>query len=179
MKSWTWKTYTISIFGDASAEDEKVDQPLNSAENLETCSGPVSEKDNDINTLIWKQILGQTAHSNFNTLHDQCNGKMPLDIFEMLFNQELRIHLVHETLQHAKVSHNDTSFTFYEDELRKYIDVLLFSGYYIFPQQYIYWEQIDEISTAMVRKATSKNKFYQIKNIATVQTAIIWIKWRS
>ena len=106
MKSWTWKTYTISIFRDASAEDEKVDQPLNSAENLETANKwPVSEKDNDINTLIWKQILGQTAHSNFNTLHDQCNGKMPLDIFEMLFNQELRIHLVHETLQHAKVSH--------------------------------------------------------------------------
>lgn len=96
------KHIAISIFGDAPAEDEKVDQPLNSAENLETANKwPVSEKDNYINTLIWKQILGQTAHSNFNTLYDQCNGKMPLNIFEMLFNQELRIHLVHQTLQHA------------------------------------------------------------------------------
>ena len=76
----------------------------------------------------------ETEHTNFNTLYDQCNGKMPVDIFEMLFNHELRRHLVHETLQYAKVSHNDTSFTFSEDGLRKYIGVLLFSGHHILPQ---------------------------------------------
>ena len=53
-------------------------------------------------------------------------------IFEMFFNQELRRHLVHKTLQYAKVSYNDTSFTFSENELRKYIGVLIFSGYHRF-----------------------------------------------
>ena len=75
-------------------------------------------------TLLYgDKNLGQTEQSNFNTLYDQCNGKMPVDIFEMLFNPELRRHLVDEILQFAKVSHNDTSFTFSEDELQKFIGV--------------------------------------------------------
>ena len=39
---------------------------------------------------------------------------------------------MHKTLPYAKVSHNGTSFTFSEDELQKYIDVILFSEYHIF-----------------------------------------------
>ena len=41
---------------------------------------------------------------------------LTIDIFEMFFNQELRRHLVQETLQYGKGSNNDTSFTFSEDE---------------------------------------------------------------
>ena len=147
-----------------SKKDVKVDQLLKSSENLETVhKWHGSEKDNAINTLMWKQNLGQTEHTNFNTLYDKCNGKMSVDVFEILFNQELRRHLVHETLQYAKVSHNDTSFTFSEDEIRKYIGVLLFSGYHILPHQYMYWERMDDISTPMFQKTISKNKFYRIK----------------
>ena len=81
----------------------------------------MSEKDNDINILVWRQNLEQTEHTNFNILYDQCDGKIPEDIFKILFNQKLRRHLVHETLQYAKVSHKDTSFTFSENELQKHI----------------------------------------------------------
>ena len=70
---------------------------------------------------------------------------------------EVTKHLVHETLQYAKVSHNDTSFTFSEDELQKYIGVLLFSGYHILLQQYMYWEWMGDISTPMgIRKVLNK-----------------------
>ena len=88
---------------------------------------------------------------------------MSVDIFEILFNQELRRHLVHKTLQYATVSYNETSFTFSEDELRKCIGVLLFSGCHILLQQYMYRERTDDISSPMVHKVISKNKFYQIK----------------
>ena len=59
------KHRAISIFQDASAKDEKVDQLLKSGENLETAhKWHVSEKDNDINALVWKQNLGQTEHTH-------------------------------------------------------------------------------------------------------------------
>ena len=75
----------------------------------------------------------------------------------MMFNQELRKYLVHETLQYARVSHNDTSFTFSEDELQKCIGVLLFSGYHFLPQQYMYWVRTDDISTPVgIRKVLNK-----------------------
>ena len=100
---------------------------------------------------------GPNRVTNFNTLYDQSNGKMLVDIFEIMFNQELTKHLVHETLQYAKVSHNDTSFTFSEDELQKYIGVLSFSGYHILLQQYMYWEWMGDISTPMgIRKVLNK-----------------------
>ena len=86
----------FSIFGKASAKDEKVDQLLKSAENLEIAhKWHVSEKGNGINTLVWKQNLGQTEQTNFNTLYDQCSGKIPVDISEIIFNHEVRRHLVH------------------------------------------------------------------------------------
>ena len=50
----------------------------------------MSGEDNNINTTVWKQKLGQTERTNFNTLYDQCNDEMPVDIFQILFNQKLR-----------------------------------------------------------------------------------------
>lgn len=122
-------------------------------QNLEELHSFVkSEERNSENTLTWSSNLDKKQFNNLNDLIAKCNGK----IFEMIFNEEIMNHIIQETLNYAHVSHNDSNFTFTESDLKKYIAILLFSGYHSLPQQHLYWERSEDVSTAIILSGNDK-----------------------
>ena len=67
------------------------------------------------NSLKWSAISYQQQHESFQNILEQCNGKLLVEIFELLFNHEIR---------YASVAHNDSAFSI--DDLRKFYGCNLF-----------------------------------------------------
>ena len=92
------------------------------------------------NSLKWNTICDRQQHESFQNILEQCNGKLPVEIFELLSNHEIRSHVITETKRYVSVAHNDSAFSMSEDDLRKFVGVLFLSGYHILPQQQMYWD---------------------------------------
>ena len=82
-----------------------------------------------------EQHLRWQQHESFQNNLEQYNGKLPVDIFKILFNHGIRSHIITETKRHASVAHNDSAFCISEDDLHKFVGVLFLSGYHTLSQQ--------------------------------------------
>ena len=74
-------------------------------------------------------------HQHFQDIYDKCNGKLPVEIFTLLFNHGIRSHFITKTITYASVAHNDSAFSMSKDDLCKFKGVLFLSGYHTLPQQ--------------------------------------------
>ena len=120
-------------------KNEKVGKLLKYGEKVELLHDWVFSND-DIgeSSLKWKTIPDQQQHQHFKNSYDKCNGKLPVEIFEVLFNHQIRSHLITKTITYASVVHNDSAFSTSRDDLCKFVGVLFLSGYHTLPQQQLY-----------------------------------------
>ena len=90
-------------------------------------------------------------------------GKCQWKFYEMLFNHEIRHHIVTETVRYAQVQHNCNSFEMSEHDLKCCVGTLFLSDYHTLPQQDMYWERQNDAGIPLVYEVISKNKFKQMK----------------
>ena len=88
---------------------------------------------------------------------------MPVEIFELLFNETLQNHVVAETSRYANIDSNDVDFKLTTHDFKSFIGVLLLSGYHSLPQQKLYWERNMDVDASIVYKSISRNRFMEIK----------------
>ena len=144
--------------------DDKVDSLVKSAEKLEeNHCWKTATKNNEDKSLKWLWNLGQYQQDNFHKLNDECSGKLPVEVFDMLFNSSIRDLIIKESTNYAKSTHNDANFAMTENELKQYVAVLFLAGYHSLPQQRLYWERCIDVDMPIVYKSISKNKFSMIK----------------
>ena len=80
------------------SKDEKVDKLLKYRGKIELLhdwfltDGNLGE-----NSLKWNTICDRHQHKSFQNILEQFNGKLPVKIFELLFNHEIRSHIITET----------------------------------------------------------------------------------
>ena len=144
--------------------DDKVDSLVKSAEKLEeNHCWKTATKNNENKSLKWLWNLGQYQQDNFHKLNDECSGKLPVEVFDMLFNSSICDLIIKESTNYAKSTHNDANFAMTENELKQYVAVLFLAGYHSLPQQRLYWERCIDVDMPIVYKSISKNKFSMIK----------------
>ena len=85
-----------------------------------------------------RNVRYKTNRQNFDKLYNACNGKMPVEIFEMLFNHEIRQYIITETVRYAQVQQNDNLFEMSEQDLKCYVGTLFLLSYHALPQQDMY-----------------------------------------
>ena len=91
-------------------KDEKVDKLLKCGGKIELLNDWFLTDDNlGQNLLKWNTICDQQQHKSFQNILEQFNGKLPVEIFELLFNHEIRSHIINETERSAAVAHNDSA----------------------------------------------------------------------
>ena len=110
-----------------------------------------------------RNVRYKTNRQNFDKLYNACNGKMPVEIFEMLFNHEIRQYIITETVRYAQVQQNDNLFEMSEQDLKCYVGTLYLLKYHALPQQNMYWERQNDVGIPLGYEAISKNKFKQMK----------------
>ena len=80
------------------SKDEKVNKLLKYSEKIELLHDWVLTDDNlGENSLKWNTICDRQQHEIFQNILEQCNRKLPVEIFELLFNHEIRSHIISET----------------------------------------------------------------------------------
>ena len=88
---------------------------------------------------------------------------MPVEIFEMFFNHEIRQHIITKTVRFAQVQQNDNLFEMSEHDLKCYVDTLFLSGYHTLMQQDMYWGCKNDAGIPLVYGVISISTFKQMK----------------
>ena len=161
------KVSVLSTLANEELFDNKVDSLVKSAEKLEeNHCWKTTTKNNEDKHLKWQWNLGQYQQENFHKLNDECSGKLPVEVFDMIFNSSMRDLITKESTNYAKTTHNDANFAMTENELKQYLAVLFLAGHHSLPQQRLYWERCIDVDITIVYKSISKNKFPMIKKYA-------------
>ena len=143
--------------------NDKIDELVDSAEILtELHKWKSTNDEHEIEGFAWKTKLNIETQGNSDKLNRVCQGKMPVEIFEPSFNENMQKH-IQETVKYAQVCRNDSTFNMTEYNLRCYVGTLFLSGYHSLPQQHLYWERSNDVDSTMVYQHISKNKFRLIK----------------
>ena len=102
-------------------------------------------------------------------LYNDCNGKMHVEIFKVLFNHEIRQHIITETIRYTKAQHNGNLFEIPEGDLKCYVGTLFLLDRSL--QQFGFWhldysivEQVIPYFGMHSAKQTVRNKSVRFGN---------------
>ena len=76
---------------------------------------------------------------------------------------EIYDHIIKETVRYATTYKNAMNFIMSIEELKAFVDVLLFSSYHILPSERHYWSNDQDLGISLVKNALSRNLFQMLK----------------
>lgn len=100
------------------------------------------------------------AEKQSNLFNDLKNYS-PLDLFELFFDDEMFSFILNETNRYAQ--QQNSSFAVTLSELRRFIGILIVSGYHTLPSVRDYWSKQPSLGVPIIRQAMSRNRFLEIK----------------
>lgn len=86
----------------------------------------------------------------------------PIQLFEKFFDKEVMDFIVKNTIKYAR-NHNDQDFVFNEVYLRRFLGILLISGFHTLPSIPDYWSTEQALGVPIVKQAMVRQRFYYIK----------------
>ena len=93
----------------------------------------------------------------------QLTTMIPLQLFEVLFTDAMFEHLKVQFELYASRDLNIQSFDTDTDEIRKFLGIILLSGYNALPMEQDYWSTADDMGCKAVARAMPKNRFLELK----------------
>ena len=152
----------IDVYNCNQPVDEKVKALIKRASDLEQLhiweAGGMSKSE-----LEWRNEMSVENKKNFDKLYEDLGGKLPAEVFDKLFSDDLKSCIRRESERYASVVHNDVSYRMTNDSLMQFVSILLLSGYHALPQQHLYWERSHDVQLPFVYENISKNRFLQDK----------------
>lgn len=85
----------------------------------------------------------------------------PLDLFELFFDDEMFMFILDETNRYSQ--QQNSSFVLEMSELRRFIGILIVSGYHTLPALGDYWSNKPSLGVSIIKQAMSRNRFQDIK----------------
>lgn len=89
-------------------------------------------------------------------------GLTPIELFELFFDTEVMTFIVEHTLKYAR-DHNDPNFFFDEVFLRRFLGILILSGFHTLPSVADYWSTEPALGVPIIKQAMARQRFYDIK----------------
>ena len=112
-----------------------------------------------LNALERHQTMPDSQRLTWENLQSKLIDKSPVELFELIITESERY--AHQ--------HNASDYTLPAQctlpvyDLKKFVGVLLLSGYHSLPQQHLYWERTADVETPIIYNSISKNRFLEIK----------------
>ncbi len=82
---------------------------------------------------------------------------------KLFFTDETISHLTQQTNLHAQRDKNDKNFSIHEDEMVKFLGLLIISRYYSVPSENDYWSDSEDLEIPIFAKTMSRERFKSIK----------------
>lgn len=111
----------------------------------------------------WKKTT-ETFHKAVNTpskisIHSE---KSCFEVFMLFFTEEMFKYLTDQTLLYAHRCQNNQAFSATVEDIRKFIGILLISGYHNVPTRNDYWSTSEDLEAPIFGKTMSRNRFREI-----------------
>lgn len=94
-------------------------------------------------------------------LFTKIENKSPLELFELFFDAEVFGLIISESNKYAKQKNSD--FCLDDIYLRRFIGILILSGYHTLPSIDDYWSTEPSLGIEIVKQSMSRTKFKTIK----------------
>ena len=139
------------------------------AGEVEVHGGDFEDKEVDTNPrrILWRKsddvILGnpeEVQKSNEVFIH---GGKSMYEIFLLFFSDAMITLLVDQTNLYATRDKNMANFGVDHAEMRKFLGLLLISGYHSLPSEEDYWSTAEDLEAPIFSKTMSRDRFRSIK----------------
>lgn len=93
---------------------------------------------------------------------DMLKDMTPVKVFEHLFDDEvLDLITTQSTIYAGQNNRHDDVVT--KDDIRKFLGILIFTGYHKLPSERSYWSLDDDLGVSLVSECMSRNRFLEIK----------------
>lgn len=123
------------------------------------------------NQPIWRKcapVYSFTVQETSDVENRQCEMKehlvnlTPVQIFEKIFDEDVISLIITNTVLYA-TQNNRHSFQLDSTDLKKFIGILILSGYHKLPREDLYWSLDEDVGVEIVSSAMSRQRFRDIK----------------
>nr|XP_026496431.1 piggyBac transposable element-derived protein 2-like [Vanessa tameamea] len=126
---------------------QQPDQPV-----WRTCSPTYSTTTQERTEVIARQTL----------VKEQFQNLTPVQIFEKIFDDEVISLIITNTILYANQNNRHT-FQLDSVDLKKFIGILILSGYHKLPREDLYWSYDEDVGVEMVSRSMPRQRFRDIK----------------
>ncbi|XP_064071766.1 piggyBac transposable element-derived protein 3-like [Vanessa tameamea] len=126
---------------------QQPDQPV-----WRTCSPTYSTTTQERTEVIARQKL----------VKEQFQDLTPVQIFEKIFDDEVISLIITNTILYANQNNRHT-FQLDSVDLKKFIGILILSGYHKLPREDLYWSYDEDVGVEMVSRSMPRQRFRDIK----------------
>lgn len=147
------------------------DNNLNDSDEEDHRSRPSKKARLQENEPIWRKTkpyykttygCADTVQSNKVKLVQLLKDHNPLMLFESIFDSEV-LNLIKDNSQLYAQQNNRHNFTVEHEDIKKFLGILILTGYHKLPKERAYWSLDEDIGIPLVAKCMSRNRFYEIK----------------
>ena len=110
------------------------------------------------NTILPDMDLPDLANE-----HPELMLSSALDLWRGIYTPALMEEIVDQTLLYDSRDKDDQEFHMVEQDLERFLGIMLLSGYHTLPSEYDYWSNQPDLGVDIVRQAMSRNRFLAIK----------------
>ena len=145
-------------------EEPDEDVTLQSSKKKQKGNLPIWKHDHISPQPYLQQDKHQSAKQSLLKKSPDLCGTSPWTVFEKVF-QDILQHLVCETNRYANRDKNMPDFQITNDEMYRFIGLLLLSGYNMRTSEKDYWSKSHDLSYSAFAETMSRNRFQKIKNV--------------
>lgn len=161
---------TSGIQLNEDSHDSEDDLPLSEIAKRDESENQKATKSQKHVIPEWKRIDIPTYsgspqyHSieHLNNIRAEHGGKTPYEIFSLFLDNEVTETILNFSNTYA-TQKNRHDFHINKSDLKKFIGILILSGYHTLPQTDMYWSKDEDKEVRIVRETMSRNKFRSIK----------------
>ena len=95
--------------------------------------------------------------------HPKLIAKSPVELFDLIWNHEIISLIVEQSELYARRDLNWPIFRTTDDDVRKFIGILLLTGYNCQPCEKDYWSTSSDLGCDLVTSTMSRNRFLELK----------------
>jgi hypothetical protein len=148
----------INESGDASDDDTSDDEPLSKKSKNKEKEKPKWKKNEKFDHSIVDKDLESLSER-----YPLLGKREPIDIWNLLMDQSILELIVQQSKLYAHRDKNFPEFDLSMSDLRRFIGILILSGYHIVPEESHYWSTDTDLGVSVVSQSMSLKRFLQIK----------------
>jgi len=114
------------------------------------------------NTPVYNRTPVSSEGKKVEQLKNKYGSFTPTQMFDLFFDNSFLSKIVEFSIKYAQ-SKNNHNFALTVSDLRKFMGILLLSGYHTLPQTKHYWSKDADKGVPIVRESMSRNRFEEIK----------------